>query len=113
MVATIAVSSASATCRRRQGDSASRPWLAPKQPKEFCLQYNKGHCPLGKRCKHKHRYNRRIDGGVSKPRFCNSPHAAVDHDQLNGKGNKGSGKDKNKGAGKNKQKWRDKWKTKR
>ena len=84
-----------------------------KQPKEFCLQYNKGHCPRGKRCEHKHRCNRRIDGGAGERRYCNAPHAAVDHDQRSSTGSKGAGKDKNKGACKNKQKWQDKRKTKR
>ena len=45
--------------------------------------------------------------------FCNGPHPAVDHDQMVGKGSKGSGKDKNKGPGKDKKKWQDKWTAKR
>jgi hypothetical protein len=84
-----------------------------KQPKAFCIQYNKGSCPRGKRCEHKHRCNRRIDGGVGEPRFCNGPHPAVEHDQVAGKGTKGAGKDKNKGPGKDKKKWQDKWTAKR
>ena len=72
-----------------------------------------GTLPRGKRCKHKHRYNRRIDGGSGEPGFCKAPRAATDHDQLANKAAKGSGKDKQKGASKNKQKGAGKWGAKR
>ena len=76
----------------------------PKQPKAFCIQYNKGHCPRGKRCEHKHRCSKRVDNGTSEPRFCNGPHPATEHDREPGRGPKGSGKDKSQNQGKDKKK---------
>ncbi len=84
-----------------------------KQPKAFCVQYNKGHCPRGKRCEHKHRCNKRIDSGSGEPRYCNGPHLASEHDREASRSSKGAGKDKSKSQGKDKRKWQDKWSAKR
>ena len=84
-----------------------------KQPKAFCVQYNKGHCPRGKRCEHKHRCNKRIDSGSGEPRYCNGPHPASEHDREASRSSKGAGKDKSKSQGKDKRKWQDKWSAKR
>ena len=85
----------------------------PKQYKAFCVQYNKGHCPRGKRCEHRHRCNKRLDGGSGEPRYCSGPHPASEHDREANKNSKGAGKDRSKNQGKDKKKWNSRWLTRR